>query len=1209
MLHGVALVGEAEIDVETVELAERVVRPFIRSASYDHLADVLRATYSVFVVIRGAEVYTGNSLWPGLGVPEQDTSTAGQAFLVALRRLWLPDFQEMVRIERARTYVAPILIHGGVPASAVPRLLTQLEEELRRGVIDGEDAARRLVAGTDAIANLGRPTVRLLKQAPRYAGQLLDSLIDRLEARPDRPPHRLPPHIERALEQRRSSAGQASGRVPIPRVEFDPWSGAGPEVVMPDSPILWTIFQDGEPLRLEQGERAEVSPGCAVDALSKGRRVTLLRGDVSWFDEGGRAVAVDAPLPRVGMVLRPAATAIVAGGGEIGVLERYAPPSGEWSGYQAELLDLGAADFVSTSNDARSRPVRRETGIELIGAPVASATALGGQPVFARCPEARVASEASLSVWFTPQGRRTRFSSLQAVNGLVSLADLVGTEPVIGTLELRAGDQRSSTSFAFAPGLEVQAPSQLVGLDEPVTIWVRSSIALINDTMVTIAAGADDATLRVAESPDVMVRILAPRVKWALRTSLASRLSFTSCPIAASLDDLLAAQHWIVVRASRVSSPRLELWVGDAPHQSTTGKVRKVGECEWQTSFNLGPLADSMRHRSAEHLTLRLVIDDQHFVILESGSPARFAPGARVTSAAYSLPRSSTSVQSRHQWAGVRWMQDPEPTEAPSSRHQTQRLLSRLAPLDKESQITEFCRMCGEQPRDAVALAEVAQDLWRLDGVRYREWAQKDLARRMPAWAREHGTSLKNWSFRGTADRNALELWTLRHAPAIERFDDWDVVKCLADPFARAQSGVERLPAIVLFHVLALSVACEESALALAEVVDLAPEVLLESLALLVELARQGIRVPSPPPTTVIVDEEVPQTSVPASPAPVRLGSLQDVDAVSVDGHILLETSSSADYAVLRVWSGTPAPRPLALVRAERRDGSLDAALPQGVCGDLHVSVVPAIDSVEFDRFARPVTAPCDEWVPPKVGATRSVDDLHDLSVSLVRLTQAEDLLRRIVDALAAGRLPATEIEALFDDEDVATRALIALTHSAVAAIDLDRVAAATAPSSLLFSGLPMTTTEAAFVFARSPMLWAALAPHDPGAWRRAGWPNAARFDAGAGAYEDLIAFGRSVGVEVVDEVGHRYELRGGTAPLRRLSLTLRELERRGPGEQCLNLAVAAFVAASNDVLAVEATRRTLEAIEHERRSTGAFLLGVAAAHAVSEASRLQREG
>ena len=114
-LTGVDLVCEADPAPGELQMAEEVCRAAFASGDYDGLATRRPAILVSYVAIRGAEWCEGIRVWPQLGVTEY-SSRAGQAFLTALRRLGLPDFQQMVRQERARRYVAPILIHGGIPA-------------------------------------------------------------------------------------------------------------------------------------------------------------------------------------------------------------------------------------------------------------------------------------------------------------------------------------------------------------------------------------------------------------------------------------------------------------------------------------------------------------------------------------------------------------------------------------------------------------------------------------------------------------------------------------------------------------------------------------------------------------------------------------------------------------------------------------------------------------------------------------------------------------------------------------------------------------------------------------------------------------------------------------------------------------------------------------------------------------------------------------
>src|SRR5690606_28652832 len=98
------------------------------------------------------------------------------------------------------------------------------------------------------------------------------------------------------------------------------------------------------------------------------------------------------------------------------------------------------------------------------------------------------------------------------------------------------------------------------------------------------------------------------------------------------------------------------------------------------------------------------------------------------------------------------------------------------------------------------AFEAVADELWRLQGVRYREFAGKRNDEGLMHWSRRARTELRRLP---RARSTAVELWTFGRIPPSVRLTDrrcvdW-IVPCM--PHRRGASGTALLPAALAYQV------------------------------------------------------------------------------------------------------------------------------------------------------------------------------------------------------------------------------------------------------------------------------------------------------------------------------------------------------------------------------------------------------------------------
>lgn len=1205
LLAPVQLICEAEISSAQVEAAERHVREALRRGPPTSFAQFFPATLATYFVVRGSELYTRNAVWEQLGVTSR-TSEAGQAFLDALHALSLPDFSSQIERAGARRYVAPILIHGALPASVASRLVERLEAELRRGLVDGAEARRRLLRQSDIEFALHRPAVRLLEWCPAFADKLLDAMIDHIESPSGDALRRLPVHLRNALK-RDAERRVGLKRLRTPFVEFMFWAGIGPEVVGVEG-APWVIASGDASRRLEQDDRFEVEPRCSVSASGAGRELSLWsHEEVTFFNADGRPIPNDQPLPLYCTSLLPRRWGFFTkDGAPIEEQEEGEDLSGAWSAYRSCGLSLNEYDaiLVGPIDDVTLRPIRREVATEqsatLVGQICSGAFGPEGTEVVRAQPVLHIPGARATSVRgrFHPTGRSQAMSPLRELvgsDGSYSLDGLFGDASAVGTLEVVGGEQE--IPVAFVPGLEVDVPQAVVGPTEATSIIVFADAGVLReDGEIAVLPGEFEVPLPVLGVAPGAITVPIPRVRWSLRSADHSRLEFADGVVASEPSVLTDHDVRLLVRCGRRASVGLRVVVDGVELQTIRAKpTSQTGPAEHSRSLALAETRETVRAHSNSHLRFDLLIDGRAFPAVECGVIDR-----RAAQRSWGLaPSPPPSKPDRQVFVEVPWLREVKEDE--TTIGSDRQLLTALRNADGADSVVTFLRTLGarqmawrrtefpvgDSAKDWASLDAVAHSLWGLTGVRHRVFSGTDPLGRLRQWG---GTRKETWRKEPERARHRVEQWMMSTVPLLKRLSNWRHFDLLAT-VAPTKNTItsEWLPTTVLYHVLAVVGGEPESGPIVEEAVALAPALTLEAVAFVLEFLHHGDKVQAPI-FTVEEDDEVDDHTLVLDLEPMvpNLASLADC-RISVTGStLLLEPAVEVCPPTVRLYRKD---RPVALLHAAGTDSRFTVDVPSHLSGPLGLrvvdpSAVEAIDAPELTIAVSSTPTSHSHSHSHKAHRGRGLESLGEDRIDALVDSIMEDARRCSV---AQG--PVNE---LFDDEDSAAQALIRMATRGCERSDIERTAIAVLPAAFLFSNLRVQHLNTVAMTSR--LLVAAIAPHTPAAWSVLGWPNSQTFHSRQN-WTDLAGFIHRLGrLEAPQSMRtSRYAPSDNYANPLHLARTLEHAANKGVPTVFLDLVVSTHRALTVDRLTEEAIHSLLSAHRIAPDLTsGAVVAGIA---------------
>ena len=1194
LLMPVELVCEADIPQDLIDAAEAGILPLIRSDQYRTVTRLFPATYVTYLVCCGAERYARNRFWPQVGVVG-NSSDAGRSFLASLDSLSLPDFETFVEQAGARRYVAPILIHGALPSSVASRLVERVEQELRRGLVSGAEARSRMLRDPDIELTLRRPATRLLQWCPEYADRLLDALIDHIENPGGAGLSRLPTHLQQALLTN-ANRRQGLRRLVMPTIDFQMWSGFGPEVVGAPS-LRWSIEFGGNVVHLAHDERVEVPPNSDVIASLGGRRLPLLAAqDVLFFDHSGRPVPADAQLPTSFVAVLPRNWSLRTPDGErLPEDDEGVPLTGSWSRHRSCGLTIVDRSLVCAGptdepdNHRIRRSVTERTEASLVGAVVTEATSTFGGAVYSATPTVAApgATSESLGAWFTPVGAAMRYITLERVGSTYELSDL-GAGALAGSLQLRSGGSiRGATlPFAVVPGLEIVVPTIPLGPHDISTITaIADEGVLVAEGDLVVGAAEAEVHLEVVGLPPGSVSVALPRVQWSLRSERLARLDLASGTIAIEHADLVKEPLWLNVRCGHSSNVAAQLVVSGVDAQRIQSKPTKAtGPSEHHRSIALDELRDTLRAHPDEPIDVVVVVDGYRFTAVTcEGTTA--APLAR----AWRAPTPQPELENK--WRKVPWLRDLSDAGGRSTD-----LERRLRQLGGDDAVVLFLRIVGQQQqswkltefphgasgREWLELMEAANALWRIDGVRLRDFTGV-LEERLRQWSRSRRETLRKAP---ELHRQAIEAWLLGRVPPVARLTTWEHREWLEMALPpKSAVSCQWLPATIIYHCVALLTGQEDSGPVIASAIDLEPALVLEVLAFLMQVLHGGRRI-RPPVIDESADEQEPaeaESELEAAVLPMLAVSECAIDVNSASSIYITAPRASSVPMFRLSRSG----KPVALLAGTADDLRITLSRPIDVDGVVQLSIVTG-DELGAIEEAIDIHLPASAQLP----TPRSVLVSDPARLNDARL---DSLLDQITVIAHAGGIGPKLVEELFEDERDAAQALVRLSHRCGPNPAIDEVGIAVLPTAMLFSDLGVTLAQGGAVDDR--VVFAALAPRDPAGWRKVGWPNPSHFDAGSRPLDDLFGFAMKLARKhaQLELPTKRYASSREYPNFQIVNSWVHQMARSVPRAAFLDLIVATHRMLTVDALVDEAMRTLLLAHVREPAATSdAVVAGVA---------------
>lgn len=578
VLRGVGLVGEIDLspDGRTFTLARGNIKR-LAYARGKSLAMYYPASLVVYLVGEGVYRYHHGAFWPQLEVTLVPAE-AGPGFLTALADLQLDTFEHL-RTESAHRWIAPILLHGGIPKYCARDVLKLLLSEMKQGSGDAEEVIARWVQSPSRMFGIDRPAQRFLTHGGEQAVDLIERLITMInEAAAGRAPDAdelgIPAYLVEeflGLTDDERAVRRGTATLPTPRVTFDYALGHGPELVLPPVPAgsgarLWVIegaTQHRVPVSAHSEAVLPLPAGASwtVELVGDGRvlRTTTLRGvagtPVLLFDAATSMLLRNQERLHSDdvVVLAPHGFAFRNGGREGDAVPRADAElpvlDGPWRWHDAEHLDVRGIStmWVGEPNptpglqsaEAMVRVAGPSQRPHLIDEPCEGATSIDGRPVYAAAPRLAV-----------PGGRThglDRWRLRLTVNGeslAVQLADLpidgdiidlsaalpagklaVVELDVIGPL----GSDLRGVRFVVVPGLQVELPKHVLRPDEHPDAIVLADPGIgfghENESVCTVQVAASVESFGLTcsdDSHEVSLLLTVPRLMWSIRLGSAA---------------------------------------------------------------------------------------------------------------------------------------------------------------------------------------------------------------------------------------------------------------------------------------------------------------------------------------------------------------------------------------------------------------------------------------------------------------------------------------------------------------------------------------------------------------------------------------------------------------------------------------------------------------------------------------------------------------
>jgi len=666
------LVGEFPFEGPAFARAKQLVEEhFAKPTEHDQahrvqaFAGTHPALFAYYLAGIGAHHGHGGELWkhvPFVGSQAPLQRTAGQAFETAVKQQRLVDAAERLRNEPHMRYVSQVMFHAIVPKESSQRLLERVSGFLNEGLFNGTELHTALLHD-DRSVPLPEPVLHFL----RYGDDLAEDYLNRLalllkesaqNAKVSAKQFGLPQYLDdvmgRVTMPRSLAVTSSAAR---PKISFDPWTEAGPELVLPPTSEIdkWVLRGDFEQHSFQPSPfrtlfrplpvaRSWVVEGRCNGELASRLEVMSSAGGIFLFGlVDGQPVTSRLWTGDDLVALVPDGSTLNLGDRRLVRSDNYAPLSGDWGGYTAVDVDLGenrelTVEYADHGDSVRSEVILRggsdKGRAALIGKPMSGVTGHRDTPVYDGLPRLRIPRGDDPKRWFVSltvndQPRRSRqVAQLRRIeaglgedDNLWSLAQLDNI-PMVARIGIRVSGPLGGDldqQLVVVSGLDYRTPSKVVAPHETFvnTITVDAGIRLGRPGLADW--NQDGATYEFAPGRDTLeltastpngaaeLQFKIPRLLWDIGPEIAAE-SFGLQKVSVTVEEFLDSEPFLWVNAglkTRVRAilrDRFDAVVQQGDWKTTS---RRTGRLR----LDLRSFRDTVRHTSEPLLVVSIEAD------------------------------------------------------------------------------------------------------------------------------------------------------------------------------------------------------------------------------------------------------------------------------------------------------------------------------------------------------------------------------------------------------------------------------------------------------------------------------------------------------------------------------------------------------------------------------------------------------------------------
>ena len=667
----VKLIGELEIGPadEIYMQAKSVVARFAKNGNLAKVASVAPCSLCIFLVGEGAFNYSSGAYWDQLSIGPIESPglqrQLGEAFLKTITSIGLEDFSYVLEEEHAFRFVAPILLHGGVPRNSAGDLWRLLLNAVNDGLDESDQILASWRSTHTRMQTLDKPVRRFLDYGGVFASDLLERMVDLVDyvgtLGRDNALRRgalelsqyagLPAYLAEQLLTVDIQTPRRRLLVARPRLFIDAYSGEGPTLALPavaaaTERTRWTM-RPSSVQRIFKASRFDVrtvvlTPESMWEVSLEGIDTpkTWRFGGVEglrlfFFDAKTFELLRDQERIKSDSVIALSPKSVQFHSG----LDREQPLpegdelpnlSGQWTGWRLRVLALNShRNFVASQDQLDGSLTSRTIAVQsttaaagIASKPIDGIIDVNGWPVFNGPPSIHVPLHvAPIEAW------NVRFSSVTGEIVEQRLANLPHTDEIFditglfrdqviasGEIVVRGplgSDLRASLSIVNQ--LRITRPTSIIDPYHEVTVDLTAEVPIFPAGALThsvhFAEGVAHQSLVLDDGNDQLtVSISIPRLLWFLRRSDAPQRTLSGLPFAVGLDDINSQKvDALVIHTGQESIAELRLLAGDQVLQRSD--VVRISPEAGRWSFPISPFATSIAQSGKNHLVFELEVD------------------------------------------------------------------------------------------------------------------------------------------------------------------------------------------------------------------------------------------------------------------------------------------------------------------------------------------------------------------------------------------------------------------------------------------------------------------------------------------------------------------------------------------------------------------------------------------------------------------------